>query len=320
MKVHNKFAALALLAALLVIFPLLGPSSFAYDLAIRIAINAVVVIGLNLLFGYTGQISLGHAAFFGTGGYASAVLTSHFGWPPLVALLAGAAAVGLISFIIATRILRLAGHHLAMATMAIGFIATMVFNNEDRWTGGSDGMSVPALSVLGYTVDNERVWYALVATLLFLATCAALNLVNSPAGRAMQAIRGSEIAARLSGVDTARLKTRVFVLSAVIASVMGSLMAHYTAFITPSAAGLVRSVEFLMMVVLGGTASVFGSLVGSALVTLLPQVLHTFDSWETLVLGILLTAALVFMPRGVGPTLHRWVSRRLMGRRRTATR
>lgn len=307
-SVVQKRIGLLVLAALLVALPLTGPSSFVFDLAIRVSFMAVVAIGLNLLFGYAGQISLGHAAFFGLGGYASAILTTHFAWPPLAALVAGATAVGLMAFVIARPILKLVGHHLAMATLSLGLIVTIVCTNETRWTGGSDGMSVPPMSIFGLHIQGELAWYAVAAVCLLLATWGATNVVRSPAGRALQAIRGSEVAARLSGIEVARFKTRVFVLSAVMASVMGSLMAHYVAFISPSATGLVRSVEFLMMVVLGGVASVFGSIFGAALVTLLPQVLHAFESWETLVMGVVLTLVLIFMRDGIVPTLRTLLS------------
>jgi branched-chain amino acid transport system permease protein len=304
MRLHARHAGLGVLALALLVFPLLGPDSFTYDIAIRVAINAVVVIGLNLLFGYAGQISLGHAAFFGFGAYASAILTTRWAWPPLAALIVGAVATGALAFVIARPILRLSGHHLAMATLSLGLIATIVFNNETAWTGGSDGMAVPPLAVAGFTLSGESTWYALVALVLFAATWAASNLVESPAGRALQAIRGSEIAARTVGIDAARFKTRVFVLSAVLASLMGSLMAHYVGFLTPAAAGLTRSVEFVMMVVLGGTASVFGSIAGAAIVTLLPQFLHAFEAWETLLLGLILTGSMIFMRAGIVPTLR----------------
>jgi branched-chain amino acid transport system permease protein len=299
----RSHGGLAALVAALALLPMTNPTSFVYDIGIRIALMSVVAIGLNLLFGYAGQISLGHAAFFGGGGYASAILTTHFGWDPLLALLAGAAGLGLVAFVIARPILKLAGHHLAMATLSLGLMATIVCNNETRWTGGSDGMSVPAFALFGWEVQGELHWYLLAAGLLVLTVWGATNLVRSPAGRALQAIRGSEVAARLSGIDTARFKTRVFVLSAVLASVAGSLMAHYVAFITPSATGLVRSVEFVMMVVLGGMASIYGSVLGAALLTLLPQVLHAFERWETLVMGLVLTVVLIFMREGIVPTL-----------------
>ncbi|MBN8490876.1 MAG: branched-chain amino acid ABC transporter permease [Burkholderiales bacterium] len=300
----RSHAGLVVLALLLLAFPLLNPGSFVLDLATRIGLTAVVVIGLNLLFGYAGQVSLGHAAFFGLGGYASAILTTHLGWPPLAALAGGALAVGVLAFVIARPILKLAGYHLAMATLSLAFIVTVVCNNEKAWTGGSDGMPVPPFTLFGWTLEGEKPWYAVAALCLLLVTWGATNLARSPAGRALQAIRGSEVAARLSGIDVARAKTRVFVLSAVLASVMGSLMAHQAGFITPAATGLTRSVEFLMMVVLGGMASIYGSIVGAALVMLLPQVLHAFGAWETLVMGVLLTGTLVFMRDGIVPTLR----------------
>ena len=307
---HRSFIGMAVLAVVLAAFPLFGPDAYAFDVAIRIAMSAVVVIGLNLLFGYTGQISLGHAAFFGMGGYASAILTTHFDWPATAALATGALATGVLALAISRPILKLSGHHLAMGTLALGLIATAVFNNETRWTGGSDGMPVPPLALFGAELNGELAWYVLSAAILWVVVLGALNLVDSPAGRALQAIRGSEIAARVAGVDVARFKSRVFVLSAVLTSVMGSLSAHYVAFLTPSAAGLSRSVEFLMMVVFGGMASVFGSIVGAAFVTLLPQLLHAFESWETLVLGLILTAAMIFMPGGIVPTLRGLFARR----------
>jgi branched-chain amino acid transport system permease protein len=297
-------AGLAVLAVLMLALPLVGPSSYVFDLATRIGFTAVVVIGLNLLFGYAGQVSLGHAAFFGLGGYASAILTTHFDWPSVAALTGGAVTVGVLAFAIARPILRLAGYHLAMATLSLAFIVTIVCTNEKRWTGGYDGMPVPAFALFGWTLEGEKTWYAVASACLLLVTWGAMNLARSPAGRALQAIRGSEVAARLSGIDVARAKTRVFVLSAVLASVMGSLMAHQAGFITPGATGLSRSVEFLMMVVLGGMASIYGSIVGTALVMLLPQVLHSFGAWETLVMGLILTGTLVFMRDGIVPTLR----------------
>ena len=302
----RNHAGLMVLAAILLALALLNPGSYVLDLATRMAFTAVVVIGLNLLFGFAGQVSLGHAAFFGLGGYASAILTTHFGWPSLAGLVGGAVGVGLLAFVIARPILRLAGYHLAMATLSLAFIVTIVCTNEKEWTGGYDGMPVPPFTLFGWTLEGERPWYAVASVCLLLVTWGAINFSRSPPGRALQAIRGSEVAARLSGIDVAAAKTRVFVLSAVLASLMGSLMAHQAGFITPAATGLSRSVEFLMMVVLGGMASIYGSIVGTVLVMVLPQVLHALGSWETLVMGVILTATLIFLRDGIVPTLwHR---------------
>ena len=301
MSHRNK--GLAALAALLLLLPLVLTNSYHYDVAIRIALNAIAVIALNLLIGYTGQISLGHAGFLGIGAYASGVLTAQFGWPPLLALPAGALAAGLLAFALARPILKLKGHYLAMATLGLGIIIAIVLTNEARYTGGPDGFAVPALGVAGLELAGESAWYALVAGLLLLVTWLAGNLIDSPAGRALQAIHGSEIAAQVAGVVTTRVKVRIFVVSAVVASIVGSLTAHYVAFVTPGLAGFFHSIELVTMVVVGGMASVFGSIVGAAILTMLPQLLSTFEGWETVVFGAILMGTMIFLPRGIVPTL-----------------
>ena len=210
----------------------------------------------------------------------------------------------------ARPILKLKGHTLAMATLGLGVIISIALTNEAQFTGGPDGMAVPSLELFGWTVNGERQWYGLIAVLLVLVTLAAINLIDSPAGRAFQAIHGSEIASRVAGVDTTRLKVRIFVLSAVVASLAGSLSAHYVGFITPGIAGFFHSIELVTMVVTGGMASIFGSIVGAALLTLLPQVLSTFEGWETVVFGVILMATMIFMPKGLVPTLAQHFGKR----------
>lgn len=301
----SRHAGLLILALVLAVLPLALPNAYYYDVAIRIALNAVVVIGLNLLMGYTGQISLGHAGFFGLGAYASAVLTTHHSWPPVAALAAGAVATGLLAFVLARPVLKLKGHTLAMATLGLGIIISIVINNEGQWTGGPDGISVPGFSVFGTEISGEKSWYAVAAALLVLVTWFALNLIDSPVGRALQAIHGSEVASRVVGIDTTRFKVRVFVLSAVVASIAGSISAHYIGFITPNMAGFFHSIELVTMVVVGGMASVFGSILGAALLTLLPQLLSAFEGWEVVVFGAILMLTMIFLPRGLVPSLAR---------------
>ena len=301
----SRHAGLLILALVLAALPLLLPNAYYFDVAIRVALNAVVVIGLNLLMGYTGQISLGHAGFFGLGAYASAVLTTHYNWPPVAALAAGAAATGLLAFVLARPVLKLKGHTLAMATLGLGIIISIAINNEGRWTGGPDGISVPGFAVFGFEITGEKSWYAVAAALLLLVTWFALNLIDSPVGRALQAIHGSEVASRVVGIDTTRFKVRVFVLSAVVASIAGSISAHYIGFITPNMAGFFHSIELVTMVVVGGMASVFGSILGAALLTLLPQLLSAFEGWEVVVFGAILMLTMIFLPRGLVPSLAR---------------
>ncbi len=301
--IHSRHFGLLLLIAVFLILPLFLQNAFHYDLAIRMAINAVIVIGLNLLIGFAGQISLGHAGFIGIGAYASAILPAQFGWHPLLALCAGAVAAGVLAALVARPIFRLKGHYLAMATLGLGFILAIVFRNEVDYTGGPDGMSVAALELFGKELSGEKTWYWIMAFVLSFSVWASLNLIDSPFGRALRALHGSEVAARVAGVNVVRYKVAIFVLSAVFASIMGSLTAHYTGFVTPNMADFFHSIELVTMVVVGGMASVYGSVVGAVLLTALPQALATFEGWETVAFGTILIATMIFMPRGLVPTL-----------------
>jgi len=297
--------ALAGLALLLALAPLAFPNAYVYEVAILVALNAVVCVGLNLLIGYAGQVSLGHAAFFALGGYGSALLAVHAGWPVWASLPAALAAVALIAWAVGRPTLRLEGHTLAMATLGLGVIVSIVLANEDRLTGGPDGMSVPPLALFGHTLHGERAWYAVAAAALWLAVAMALNLVHSPVGRALRALHGSPVAAETLGIDSARWKLRVFVISAVMAATAGALAAHHGGFITPGKASFLHSVELVIMVVFGGMASVWGAVVGAAVLTLLPQLLTVLKDYETMVFGAVLVATMVFFPRGIVPTLAR---------------
>ena len=299
----SAFLGLYIVVAILLVLPFVLPNSFYMDLAIRMAINAVIVLALNMLIGYAGQISMGHVGFLGIGAYASAVLPSHFGWHPLAAMAAGALATAMLAGVIARPIFKLKGHYLAMATLGLGIIINVVLRTETAWTGGPDGMSVPALGLGGLELSGEKHWYWVVAALLVLSIWAALNLTDSPFGRALRALHGSEVAAKVAGVDVARYKVVIFVISAVVASLMGSVTAHYVGFVTPSVADFMRSIEFVTMVVIGGMASVYGSLVGAVLLTALPEALTSLEGWDTVAFGSILVVCMIFVPNGLVPTL-----------------
>ena len=293
----SAYFGLYIVIAILLVLPFVLPNSFYVDLVIRMAINAVIVLGLNLLIGFAGQISLGHAGFLGIGAYASAVLPTHFGWHPILALGAGAVAAGLLAALVARPIFKLKGHYLAMATLGLGIIINITLRNEATWTGGPDGMPVSAIDLFGFELSNEKHWYWVVALLLSVSVWASLNLINSPFGRALRALHGSEVASQVVGVDVVRYKVAIFVLSAVFASVMGSVTAHYVGFVTPNLADFFHSIELVTMVVVGGMASVYGSLVGAVLLTALPQALTAFEGWETVAFGTILMACMIFMPK-----------------------
>ena len=299
----SVYNGLYLVVAILLVLPFVLPNSFYLDLVIRMAINAMIVLGLNLLIGFAGQISLGHAGFLGIGAYASAVLPTHFGWHPLAAMVAGAVATGILAALVARPIFKLKGNYLAMATLGLGIIINTTLRNEAQWTGGPDGMPVPAMGLFGFELSNDKQWYWVVAILLSITVWASLNLIDSPFGRALRALHGSEVASQVVGVDIVRYKVAIFVLSAVFASLMGSVTAHYVGFVSPNFADFFHSIELVTMVVIGGMASVYGSLVGAVLLTALPQALATFEGWETVVFGAILMLSMIFLPKGLVPTL-----------------
>jgi branched-chain amino acid transport system permease protein len=299
----KRHTPLLVLAVVLLLLPLVLPNNFYYDIAIRMAINAIIVLGLNLLIGFAGQISLGHAGFVGIGAYASAILPTHFGWHPIIAMVAGAGIASAIAAIVARPIFRLKGHYLAMATLGLGIIIAIVIKNEATYTGGPDGMPVPALGLMGFEISGEKQWYWVLAVTLLFSFWASRNLIDSPFGRALRALHGSEVAAQVMGVDVVRYKVAIFVLSAFFASLMGSITAHYIGFVTPNLADFFHSIELVTMVVVGGMASIYGSLIGAVLLTALPQALSTFEGWETVVFGAILMFCMIFMPKGLVPTL-----------------
>lgn len=306
---QRRRGGLLALAIVIAALPLLLTNDYFYDVAILVALNAIVCVGLNLLIGYAGQISLGHAGFFALGAYGSAILASRFGWPTALSLPVAVAAVGVLAFVVGRPTLRLKGHYLAMATLGLGVIVSIVLTTEDRVTGGPDGMAVPPLVLAGFALNGERLWYWVVGAALLVAVWLAQNLIDSPAGRALRALHGSEVAAQTLGIDAARHKLRVFVISALFAAVAGALTAHYAGFVTPAKSTFMHSIELVIMVVFGGMASVYGAVVGAAVLTTLPQLLTVLKDYEMMVFGAVLMATMVFLPQGIVPTLARWVAR-----------
>lgn len=307
-----RTGGLGLLALVLLALPLVFPNNYFYEVAILVALNAIVCVGLNLLIGYAGQISLGHAGFYALGAYGSAILAARYGWPAWLSMPAAVAVVGVLAWLVGRPTLRLKGHYLAMATLGLGVIVSIVLANEDGWTGGPDGMSVPPLAFFGAAVSGEPMWYGVVGVGLWLTVWFALNLIDSPVGRALRALHGSEVAAETLGIDAATWKLRVFVQSALIAATAGALTAHYAGFITPAKASFLHSVELVIMVVFGGMASIWGAVVGAAVLTLLPQFLTVLKDYEMMAFGAILIVTMVFFPRGIVPTLARLMARRVV--------
>lgn len=309
MRLSPRWATLLVLAVLIAVTPVFFPSAFYFRVGALIFVQGIAVTGLVILVGYAGQISLGHAGFAGIGAYACALAPVHLGIPPALAAVLGAVLSALIAWGVGRPILRLKGYYLAVATLGFGILVSMVLSNETAITGGPDGIAVPELGLRGLLADaGLRVrapvfWYAFSGVLLLIGAWLALNLYNSPTGRALRALHGSEVAARTVGVDVARLKLQAFVISAVYASVSGSVLAFQNGFVTPDVAGYLHSIELVTMAVLGGAGNVLGAILGAGVLTLLPQVLTVFAEFEQVVLGLIMMGMMIFLPAGLLPSI-----------------
>lgn len=284
---------------ILSILPFLLQNSFHYEIAIMCMLNAVICIGLNMLVGYTGQISLGHGAFAGLGAYVAVILSTTFEFDPVLSILFATVVLAVIAYFISKPILKLEGHYLAMGTLAVGIIISIVLTNEDQLTGGPDGMGVSDFHILGYVFENDMQWYILSAIFMVFSIWALQNVVNSPFGRILRCIRDSETAAKSIGADVPYYKTYVFVISVVIATVAGSFYSYYTGFISPEEAGFMRSIELVVMIVFGGLGRIYGAVIGAIIITALPQFLTFLHDYEHMVFGAIIIFVMIFMPKGI---------------------
>ena len=301
LRVRWQYLAAAALLILLVLVPFDWFLGQYTGLMIFIAINTMVTVGLCLLLGYTGQVSLGQAAFYGLGAYLSAVLSKTYDFNPWLAMLIAAAATGAFAYVIGYPIFRLRGNYLAMATLGIGIIMWILFRQLSQFTGGPDGMAgIPFLSIGGFVFDTSFKRYFLVWGFCLAILLISQNIVNSRSGRALRAIHGSESAAESIGINVDKFKVKVFVLSAVYASVAGSLFVHHLRFVSPSPFDFLASVKFVVMAVIGGLASIWGAIFGAGSTRILSdELLLGFGEWDVVVYGAILMLIMIFMPEGL---------------------
>ncbi len=263
-------------------------------------INVILVASLNLVMGYGGQLSLAQAGFFGLGAYTSGVLSVRYGISPWVGVVAAIVLTAVISYIVGKPTLRLRGNYLAMATLGLNAILSVLFVNLRDVTGGPNGLSgVPSLQAGSIAFDNDArfsvlAWLGATITLLVVR-----NLVDSRVGRALRALGESEVAAASLGVDTQRYKLRTFIVAAACAGLAGSLYVHYLNFASPETFDFAASVMLVVAVAIGGIRSFFGPLIGAVIITILPELLRETHDLEVLVFGVSLVVILVFFPRGL---------------------
>ncbi len=304
------------LAVTLVFVPWLLSPYFVSQVTF-VLIYSIVALGLMLLSGFTGQISLGHAAFLAVGAYTEGVLAAK-GWPFPFSMAAAALTAGIVGVIVGTPALRVKGIYLAIATMAFNIIVEEVLARWESMTGGNTGLQVGPLAMFGWTAQDEREMYYVALVITVLVTLGVVNLLRSPTGRAFVAIRDSEISAASMGINLALYKSMSFVLSAAITGIAGALYAHRLRIITPDQFTVLQSIEMLMMVVIGGLGSIHGAFFGAAFIIVLPQLIAVAKDYlppaigqatglQPTLFGLILVGFILFEPLGL---YGRWVKTR----------
>jgi len=277
------------------VFGLATENTYYLQLMTFIRINTLLALGLNMLMGYTGQVSL-----YGIGAYTTAILSGTYGVNPWLALGCAVAVAVLIAFIVGLPTLRLSGYYLGMGTLGFGMIVNIVIREWTGVTGGASGfVGIPVLEAGTLVFMSGASYYFLVWGIVLAAMVICRRLLASRTGRALRAIHDGEKAAAATGVNTHALKLEIFMFSAALGAVAGFLYAHFVLFISPESFGFMVSIKMVTMVVIGGMASIWGALIGAAVLTLLPEVLHGFAEYEMIIFGLILMVVMIFMPQGL---------------------
>lgn len=326
---RGNLIALIVFGIFIAVFPWLVTSPYYLRVTNFAGIFAIICIGLSLLLGYAGQISIGQAGFFAIGAYTSGILTAQFGYNVWFGILVGILLNCLVAFVVGIPTLKLRGHYLAMATLGIGEIIHIVAqaDTEDftdflqsigeklgydpaklydalepymALTGGPSGFAgIPTLGIGSWEVTTPTEWFYTIWLIVLVLMILSLNLIHSRIGRALRAIHGNEEAARAMGVNTPPLKVGIFVISAVMGSIAGSLYAHYVTFISPGTFSINESILFVVMVAVGGMMNVWGAVIGAVIMTVLPEYLRFFHDYDILLYGLVLLLIMMFMPNGI---------------------
>ena len=312
-------AWLLVLLAALAFFPLVAGEYLVY-LANLVGVLAIGALGLNILTGYTGQISLGHAAFMGIGAYAAAVAQARFGAPFWIAVPAGGLAACAAGAVVGVPSLRIKGLYLAIATLAAQVIFEWIFTNWTEMTGGIRGINVAPASLLGFRFDTDVRTYYLVAAAVALHAYAAANLFRTRVGRAFVAVRDRDLSAELMGVNLFRTKILAFMISSWYAGIAGGLFVLFSKVVTPESFPLTLSIQYLAMIIVGGLGTIQGTLYGTVFVTLVPEALRSLTqvaqrlspeamSWfhpmKDILFGAMIVGFLVFEPHGLAEIANR---------------
>jgi ABC-type branched-subunit amino acid transport system ATPase component/ABC-type branched-subunit amino acid transport system permease subunit len=294
--VYGK-VALVVLAVGMIVAPLALPHFQLFVLSLAL-VYTIAILGVNIVFGYAGQVSLGHAGFAALGAYATALLMVHLDVPFWIAVLIGGMFAAAFGYLLAFPALKLGPVYVAMVTFGFGLVVFQIAQNWHAVTKGPNGIVVPTPSILGYYLYADR-FHVVIALFLIVFYWLARNLINSPYGRAFVAIRESEIAAQAMGVDLAHYKTIAFAVGAFYAGLSGGLFAALSEFVNPDAFVFMVSILYVTMAILGGMAYLAGAAIGGGIMAILPELLRGSAEYKDFLTGLMLLLLLIFLPRGV---------------------
>lgn len=320
-RIWRKLLVFAVILAVVFLVPLVIRNPYHLSIIIMIGFYSIIIIGLNLVLGNTGQISLGQSGFFGIGAYCSAIYCVYLGVNVWLAMLLAGFTAALFGYMVGFASVRLKGHYLAMATLGFGVIVTIVLMEWTTITGGAGGFPefIPNPSIGKFSFNTDTKFYFLVSSVVIIIYICSANISNYRIGRALYAINRHEGAAEVLGVNPRKYKLKIFTLSAFYAGIAGSLFAHYSTYIAPESFSFYLNIPLLCMVVVGGLGSVGGSILGTALLVLLPEFIRYFSKIEALpkavqqafgdytyhllAYGLLLMIFVVFIPKGLAGLL-----------------
>lgn len=303
----NAFPVIALLfGAFLILAPFLVSNSFQLRVVMLFMVYALVAMGLNILVGLAGLVSLGQAGLYALGAYTAAVLATNFGWGFFPAMGAAIALSAIFGVALAYPTVRVRGVYLAVVTIAFGLIVQNVVVDWRTVTGGTLGISnVPRID-FGFGELGTDGLYTLIAVILFVCFLIHHNVMYSRFGRSMRAVSQSEVAARSLGIDPTARRVFAFVIAAVYAGIAGGLYAYLNRYVNPDTFTFADSIRFLLMVILGGSGTTLGPIIGAGVLTWIPNALQAFGKWQLFAYGALLAVVIFFLPRGIVGTIKHW--------------
>lgn len=286
-------------------------SRHVVDLLVFAGIYTIAGLGVSYLLGQCGIVNLAQSVFYGIGAYSVAFFSAQHGLPSLVSFVVGGTLSALIALAVGWPILRLSGHFLALATLALAVIGQVLFLEWDWLTGGTLGIGgLPKLSLFGWELTTPQRFYYLIWPIAALVMWLNYNLTHSRNGLAMRAMRDAPEAAAVAAVEIHLLKVKMFMLSAILGSLAGSLFAHYVGFVSVDSFGIDRSINFLLLAVLGGVHTIWGPALGALFVTLIPEWLSRFGDIHAVLFAVTLVIAVVFLPQGLGGAIEQRVRRK----------